>query len=150
MRTKAGFLVVLSSLLLFSACAEVKTNSMVSQKTPNSMVGQWAYVGSVSLPGCDGVVNGVMSIAKDGSVDFVEGDSSTCVRGAWSITTHAGRGTMRILKPENNRDIFQVIFTNNGPQSVKIIPIHGIEHPRMIRLLSVFSGGIFKAVAIHL
>ena len=150
MRKKAGFLVILSSLFLFSACAEVETNSMTVQKTPPMVVGQWAYVGSVSLPGCDGVVNGVMSIAKNGTVNFVEGDSSVCSRNYWSITTHSGNGTMGIIKPESNSEILQVIFTPKGPQAIKIIPISGQKHPRMIRLLSVFSGGIFKAVAIHL
>jgi hypothetical protein len=120
---------------------------MVVQQVPQAIVGQWAYIGSVAVPGCDGVVHGVMNIEKNGSVSFIEGNNSVCPGNFWSITTHSGIGTMKINKPENNSEIL-ITF---GSQAVKILPIFTKKHLRILHLVSrTPHGDIFKAVAIHL
>ena len=146
MNRKAGFLVLLSSLFLFSACAEVETNPMVVQQVPKEMIGKWAYIGSIAVPGCDGVVNGMMNIEKNGTVSFVEGKSAVCPGNFWSIMTHSGIGTMNVEKPENNSDTL-IAF---GHQVVRVDPIFTKKHLRIIHLVSIMQGGIFKAVAFHL
>jgi len=149
MRTKVGFLILLSSLFLFSACAEVETNPMVVQQVPKEMIGKWAYIGSIAVPGCDGVVNGVMTIERNGVVSFVEGKDSVCPGNfwtSWSMMTNSGIGSMKINKPENNTEIL-IAF---GQGAVKITPVFSKKHLQILHLHYKNQYGIFKAVAIHL
>ena len=146
MKSKAGFFFVMSCLFFFSACAEVESNPMVVQNVPQVVVGQWAYIGSIAIPGCDGVIHGVMNIEKNGTVSFIEGKDTVCSGNFWSIMTHSGIGTMKINKPEDNADIL-IAF---GSQAVKIVPIFTKKHLRILHLFSRTTNGIFKAVAIRL
>ena len=150
MRSKAGFLIVLSSLFLFSACAQVNSNIRVFNKTMNKLSGQWVYTGFANIQGCSGVVNGVMEIQQNGFVHFIEGKVSPCLTGGYQWFTNEGRGTVTILTKNNKFFIGEAINTPTGIQSVSMAFIPGQKHPRFLRFYAPLPGGMFKAIAIHL
>ena len=150
MRTKAGFLVVLSGMFLLSACAEVQSNIQVFNKTRNRLVGQWVYMGFANIQGCSGVVNGVMEIQQNGSVHFIEGKVTPCLTGGYHWFTNEGKGTVSIFFKNNKVFIGEAIDTPTGFQNVSVSFIAGHKHPRFLRFYAPLPGGMIKAVAIHL
>ncbi len=153
MKSRAGFLVLLSSLFLFSACAEVKTSQQISNAELKKLAGQWDYTGYATSPGCIEKVRGKFVISLNGSVRFIENDIGTCPTKSliWNFLSSGGGGVAIILGPRGEPVIGQAIQTRFGLQSVNMIPIPG-KNDRAFYLVAPIPGipySSFNAIAVQ-
>ncbi len=119
MRMKAGFLILLSSLFLFSACAEVHSLSKKSPITsiPPEFIGVWKYAGvriqqsqtiilgtHFSLPQnsggtCIQKLGGILDIHPDGTFSYKEALTRKCLIPPGTITPFLQQKLARMSKP---------------------------------------------------
>ena len=86
MGAKFRFLVVLSSLFLFSACAEVKI-STISQESIKQLSGRWDLSGYSAFPHCIAQFSGTLLIHKNGGTEL-RGGNNCFQTGSNSVVEH--------------------------------------------------------------
>lgn len=153
MRAKSGFLLVLSSLFLFSACVEIKTSQQISNSELKKLTGQWNYRGYAISPGCIETVQGRFLISLDGTVRFMENDIGSCPSRSlrWNFPNSGTGGVAIIPGPGGKIFIGQAIRTQSGIQPVQMVPVRG-QHNRIMSLYAPLPGipySSFNAIAVH-
>ena len=103
MGAKFRFLVVLSSLFLFSACAEVKT-SKISQESIKQLSGRWDLSGYSAFPRCIAQFSGTLLIHKNGETEL-RGGSNCFQPGSNSVVEPRSfpifiKGSVREIDPK--------------------------------------------------
>ena len=136
MRVKSRLIVVLSSLLLFSACAEIKTSS-TGQQLMEQVAGKWDVIGYSQFSNCITQFSGALTIRKDGTASLL--GENACFR-AWSVPTLLfpavpifiqgsvigldpyGRGEIKwkTASSSSSENSFQVIERNHRATIIKI------------------------------
>ena len=136
MRARSGLIVVLSSLFLFSACAEVKTSS-IGQQLMERLAGRWDVIGYSQFPTCIAQFSGELTIHKDGIASLLGGNAcfrsgsvSTLLLPATFISIQGsvvgldpdGRGEIewKTASSSNIKDSFQVIKRNHRATIIKM------------------------------
>ncbi len=153
MRSKAGFLVILSSLVLFSACAEIKTSRQISNSELKKIAGKWDYRGYATSPGCNETVQGKFIISLDGTVRFMENDIGSCPSRSlrWNLPISGGGGVAIIPGPGGEIFIGQALQTQFGIQSVTMLPVPH-NQGRVFHLVAPLPGipfSSFNAIAVR-
>lgn len=153
MRAKPGFILALSFLFAFSACAEIKTSQQISNEELKKLAGQWDYIGYATSPGCIEKVRGKFVISLDGTVRFAENDIGSCPSKSlrWNFPNSGAGGVAIISGPRGKLIIGQAIQTRFGIQAVNMIPVPG-NNGRVFHLFAPLTGipySSFNAVAVQ-
>ena len=136
MRAKSRLIIVLSSLILFSACAEIKTSS-TGQQLMERVAGRWDVIGYSQFLNCIAQFSGALSIRKDGTASLL--GENACfragsvpgllfpptlisVQGSVIGLDPNGRGEIewKTASSSNNENSFQVIERNHRATIIKM------------------------------